>query len=181
MNKGLFLDRDGTLIEDVHYLRDPKDIKTIDGVGHAVLQFVKAGFLIFLHTNQSGIARGYYDWSDVHACNRKMLEMLGLPEDIFKEVCVAPEDHFSPGGYRKPSPRFQNEMINKYDLEVCESWMVGDKWIDVETGVRAGIKTCLVRSGKTIDKKMELIASNQGIPIFCHLLEFMNIQFDFKE
>ena len=78
MSRAVFFDRDGTLIKDVHYLKDPADIKIIDGVSEALNEIKKAGFLIFMHTNQSGIARGYYDWADVHACNRRMLELYNL-------------------------------------------------------------------------------------------------------
>ena len=72
MSRAVFLDRDGTLIRDVHYLKDPNDVKIINGVGEALRIIKRMGYLIFLHTNQSGVARGYYDWSDVHSCNERM-------------------------------------------------------------------------------------------------------------
>ncbi len=66
-------------------------METIDGVGDALVRMKAAGYLVFMHTNQSGIERGYYDWDDVHACNHKMLELLGLTEDFFDGTCIAPE------------------------------------------------------------------------------------------
>ena len=71
MSRAVFFDRDGTLIKDVHYLKDPADIKIIDGVSEALNEIKKAGFLMFMHTNQSGIARGYYDWADVSCLQPK--------------------------------------------------------------------------------------------------------------
>ena len=59
MSKAVFLDRDGTLIKDVHYLKNPNDIEIIEGVGEALRLIKNAGYLLFMHTNQSGIARGY--------------------------------------------------------------------------------------------------------------------------
>ena len=92
MSRAVFLDRDGTLIKDVHYLKDPKDIKLIEGVGEALVHMKKSGYSLFMHTNQSGIARGYYDWDDVHACNRSMLELYGLEYDFWNGVCHGKDD-----------------------------------------------------------------------------------------
>ena len=66
-------------------------METIDGVGDALVRMKAAGYRVFMHTNQSGIERGYYDREGVHACNLKMLELLGLTEDFFDGTCIAPE------------------------------------------------------------------------------------------
>ena len=87
----LFLDRDGTLIEDAHYLKDPEELKIIPSAGPSLHKVKNAGFFLFMHTNQSGIARGYYEWTDVHACNAKMYNEFGWSVDFFVEVCIAPE------------------------------------------------------------------------------------------
>ena len=71
--KALFLDREGTLIRDAHYLKDPEKVEIIKKIGKSLLKVKSIGYLLFLHTNQSGIARGYYDLSDVHACNERMM------------------------------------------------------------------------------------------------------------
>jgi D-glycero-D-manno-heptose 1,7-bisphosphate phosphatase len=77
-HKALFLDRDGTLIKDAHYLKDPDLLEIIESAGPALIKAKQVGYLLFLHTNQSGIARGYYDWEDVHACNQRMHEEFWL-------------------------------------------------------------------------------------------------------
>jgi D-glycero-D-manno-heptose 1,7-bisphosphate phosphatase len=90
--KALFLDRDGTLIRDAHYLKDPEEVEIILGISEALDSVRQLGYLLFMHTNQSGIARGYYQWSDVHACNKKMFQEFGWSKDFFTEICIAPED-----------------------------------------------------------------------------------------
>lgn len=173
MSKAVFLDRDGTLIKDVHYLKNPNDIEIIEGVGEALKLIKNAGYLLFMHTNQSGIARGYYDWEDVHACNRRMLEMLNLNTDFWNGICIAPESpHEKELGYRKPSEKYQSEMILKYSLNISSSWMVGDKWIDAETGLRANINSALVKTGKKVELETEVLAQDKNIPICEDLLSF---------
>ena len=172
MNRAVFLDRDGTLIKDAHYLKDPAKVEIIDGVGDALSRMRAAGYLIFMHTNQSGIERGYYDWDDVHACNLKMLELLGLDKDFFDDTCIAPEWPEKENGYRKPSARFERETIAKYDLTPMECWMVGDKWIDAQTGLSAGMQAALVKTGKPIDAEIGSNAIDSRVPIHLDLLEF---------
>ncbi len=181
MKNAIFLDRDGTLIKDVHYLKDPNHIECIDGAKKALSLIKKAGYLIFLHTNQSGISRGYYNLSDVHACNNRMNQLLGLSESFFDQICIASEDKFSLSSYRKPSPKFQHEMISHHNLQAKQCWMVGDKWIDVETGLNSGMRGSLVRTGKLIDQELELRASNKDIPIFSNLLEFVTEELNLGE
>ena len=175
MSRAVFFDRDGTLIKDVHYLKDPADIKIIDGVSEALIRIKKTGCLMFMHTNQSGIARGYYDWNDVHACNSRMLHLYGLSADFWDGICVAPESpDDSKIEYRKPSPKYELEMVEKFNLDPSICWMVGDKWIDVETGLKSKMNAALVRTGKKINSETEKIASIQKVPICEDILSFCN-------
>ena len=111
--RALFLDRDGTLIRDAHYLKDPDKVEIIETAGPALAKAKEAGYLLFMHTNQSGIARGYYDWSDVHACNLRMHHEFEWPEDFFSEICIAPE-----------SPDLQAILlaVRKYNFHLNKSW-----------------------------------------------------------
>jgi D-glycero-D-manno-heptose 1,7-bisphosphate phosphatase len=137
--KGLFLDRDGTLIEHVPYLHDPDHVKLIPGVREALLQARGAGFRLYLFTNQSGVGRGMFPLAAVHAVNQRMECLLGFAESVFAEICIAPEAPDQPSAYRKPSPRFIEEMIARDRLEKKGSWMIGDAPSDWEAGWRAGI------------------------------------------
>ena len=144
----LFLDRDGTLIVDKDYLADPAGVELIPGVRAALQQVQALGYRLFLHTNQSGIGRGYYTLADVEACNGRMLELLGLGDDLFTAICIAPETPEQPTRYRKPSPRFILESIKQHALDPARCWMVGDRDSDLITALNAGIHAAAVCTGK---------------------------------
>lgn len=176
--RALFLDRDGTLIKDAHYLKDPKKLEIIPGVGSILEKVRNSGYLLFMHTNQSGIARGYYGWAEVHACNARMYQEFGWVEDFFADVCIAPESPDEAGGYRKPSPRFEMEMIEKYDLDASRCWVIGDKWTDPQTGLNAGMRGALVRTGKPIVQEIERDAIESDVRIFKDLSEFVRLELE---
>ena len=171
--KALFLDRDGTLIKDAHYLKDPELLEIIESAGPALIKAKEVGYLLFLHTNQSGIARGYYDWEDVYACNQRMHDEFGWHTDFFTEVCIAPESPQEKMIYRKPAPRFEIEMTEKYGLDPSSCWVIGDKWIDVQTGLDAGMRGALVRTGKPVDQALEQKAATKKVSIYTDLAEFV--------
>lgn len=144
----LFLDRDGTLNFDRHYVFDPAGIELIPGVADALSTARALGLRLFLHTNQSGIARGLFQLADVDRCNARLEELLGLPRPVFDAVCVAPEGPDDPQVYRKPSPRFIQECVTRHRLAPERCWMVGDRESDLEAGRLAGIGTAAVCTGK---------------------------------
>jgi D-glycero-D-manno-heptose 1,7-bisphosphate phosphatase len=104
--------------------------------------------MLLLFTNQSGIGRGYYTLADAEACNARMLELLGLGDDLFTAICIAPEAPDQPSLYRKPSPRFITESIATYSLDPARCWMVGDRDSDLAAGLAAGIRAAAVCTGK---------------------------------
>ena len=146
----LFLDRDGTLIEDSGYIGSPERVVPFPGAGEA-LRSAAERFQIHLVTNQSGIGRGYYTLADAELCNRRMLELMGLPEDFLAGVCIAPERPDEPSAYRKPSPRYLNEVIERDGLRPADCWMAGDRLSDLQCGVAAGVRTALVRGTEHSD------------------------------
>ena len=148
MNKALYLDRDGTLIIDKDYLPDPAGVELIPGATESLRRARELGYLLFLFTNQSGIGRGYHTLADAEACNRRMLELIGLGDDLFKAVCIAPESPDQPSNYRKPSPRFISEMITQHSLDPAHCWMIGDRESDIQAGLNAGIHAVAVSTGK---------------------------------
>lgn len=144
-NKAIFLDRDGTLIENINYLKDINNIKMLDGVREVLFNLLKNGYLLFLFTNQRAIGNKYLSLKDVNICNQHMIQMLNLPFSvIFTEICVAPETENIDIVYRKPSPRFIIEMINKYNLNKNQCWMIGDKMSDAIAGINANINGVLL-------------------------------------
>ena len=170
--RALFLDRDGTLILDKHYLADPAGVELIPGVADALRRARALGYRLFILTNQSGIARGYFTVDDVHRCNERMDELLGLPRPIFDDICIAPEGPDDPIVYRKPSPRFIQESIARHDLDPRQCWMIGDREADIETGRNAGIASAAVCTGK-YDAAGWAAHAVPGVPVFPSLVEFV--------
>lgn len=145
--QAIFLDRDGTLIENRHYLGSPAGVAVLPGVRDALRLARTAGARLFLFTNQSGVGRGYFTLADVEAVNRRMIECIGLGADLFADICIAPERPDEPSDYRKPSPRFIHETLARHDIAAAHAWMVGDSPSDWEAGINAGIRAAAIVTG----------------------------------
>lgn len=171
MKKALFLDRDGTLILDRNYLADPDGVELTPGAAEALRRARERGYLLFLFTNQSGIGRGYHTLADTHRVHARMEELLGLDAPTFQEICIAPERPDQPPVYRKPSPRFIQEMVEKYGLNRDQCFMVGDSAGDILAAVRAGIRPILVSTGKLVPEAIPE-ARAHAVPVFASLMEF---------
>jgi len=147
--RALFLDRDGTLIVHIPYLHTADGVELLPGVRDALALARSGGFALYLFTNQSGVGRGMFTLADVHAVNRRMIELLGLGDDIFAGICIAPEAPHAPALYRKPSPRYILETCNAERLDPRACWMIGDSPSDWEAGLAAGINSSAVRCDET--------------------------------
>lgn len=148
MKRAVFLDRDGTLNVDRNYLSNPAELVIIPGTGPALRGLMDAGFLLFIVTNQSGIGRGYYTLADMHAVNDRLCTELSRDGVRFEKIYFAPESPESPSRGRKPSPDFLFDARDEFGLDLSQSYMVGDKLIDVQCGWNAGVKkSILVRTG----------------------------------
>jgi D-glycero-D-manno-heptose 1,7-bisphosphate phosphatase len=146
--KALFLDRDGTLIVDKHYLHKPEGVELLPGVVDGLHRAQQLGYKLFLFSNQSGIGRGYYTMADAIRVNEHMEELIGLTRPLFAGICMAPETPEDPMVYRKPSPRFILEMIDAHRLDPARCIMVGDRETDVEAGLNAKIRVAALCNGK---------------------------------
>lgn len=146
--RALFLDRDGTLILDKHYLADPAGVEIIPGVRTALQRAHTLGYQLFMLTNQSGIGRGYHTLDDALLVNARMESLLALHSPLFAGVCIAPESSEQPSLYRKPSPRYIQEMIAHHHLDPNQCAMIGDRASDVQAGLNAGIRAVAVCTGE---------------------------------
>lgn len=171
--KALFLDRDGTLILDKHYLADPAGVELVPGVGKALQRALDLGYLLFLFTNQSGIGRGLHTLDDALRCNARMEELIGLPAPLFADICIAPEGPDQPSVYRKPSPRFITESIARHGLDPARCWMVGDREGDIQAGMNAGIRSAAVCTGKH-DAAAWAALKRPELPVFPSIVEFVD-------
>ena len=171
------LDRDGTLIKHIHYLSNPKEVFLLPGVMEGIkkLQFHQISFS--LHTNQSGIGRDYFSMNEVIACNSRMFDLLNLELEAFKEICIAPEAPNQEIKYRKPSPNFGLELINKYNYDVNKIFYIGDTLSDYFTSVNLGcnfigVDTGLIKLSSLPRKDIEnIIIKNDFLSAVDHLLK----------
>ncbi len=142
--RAVFLDRDGTLMEEVNYCNDPKRVRVFPGTVGALQRLRHAGWLTVVVTNQSGLARGKISPEQYAAVNAEFLRQLpgGIDAVYF---CADHPD--SPTPRRKPGSGMLEEAARNHGIDLSRSWMIGDKEIDVECGRRAGCRTILVRTG----------------------------------
>lgn len=157
MDRAVFLDRDGTLIDLVHHLTDPNDVRLIAGAGAAIRALRDAGWHVIVVTNQSVIGRGKLTEAGldrVHAEMARQLAEHGTQVDGIIFCPLAPtvkdptviEDEM-----RKPGPGMLTQAARKIGLDLAASWMVGDTVSDMLAGRNAGCHTVLVRTGYGAD------------------------------
>jgi len=154
MNRAVFLDRDGTVTEEVGYLTSLDLLRLIRGAGKAIKRLNEAGFKVVLVTNQSGVARGYFPESlvdDAHILLRRMLMEDGaLLDGIYycpHHPTAGKEKYTIVCDCRKPGTGLLDRAAEDLAIDLKRSFMVGDKWSDVELGHRAGMRSILVRTG----------------------------------
>jgi D-glycero-D-manno-heptose 1,7-bisphosphate phosphatase len=148
MKRAVFLDRDGTLIVEKNYLHKPEDVEIFPGVGTALQKLSAAGYILVMVTNQAGVGRGYYTMADVEKVHAHLAAEFARDGVAFAQIYVAPEAPGQPSHGRKPSPQFLFDARDSLGLELAQSFMVGDKLIDLECGWNAGVKkSLLVRTG----------------------------------
>jgi D-glycero-D-manno-heptose 1,7-bisphosphate phosphatase len=156
MQRAVFLDRDGTLIVEKNYLHQPEDVEIFPGTGAALKKLSDAGFRLIMVTNQSGIGRGYYTLADAVRVNEHVCHLLAAEGARFEKCYIAPEAPDQPSRVRKPSPQFLFDARDEFNLNLAESFMVGDKLIDLECGWNAGVKkSFLVRTGYGVEVEVE--------------------------
>src|SRR3954470_18472421 len=148
MSRAVFLDRDGTLIEERNYLSQPEQVVIFPGVPEALKRLQDAGFKLFIVSNQSGIGRGYFTMEGCERVHASLLGDLARAGVNFEKVYIAPEAPDQPSRGRKPSPQFLFDARDEFGLELSQSYVIGDKLIDLECGWNAGVKkSILVRTG----------------------------------
>lgn len=149
----VFLDRDGTVCEEVGYLSNEKDLRLIPGAGKAIGMINRAGWKTIIISNQSGIARGYMNSDEVDRVNQRLLEMVKDEGARIDGIYYCPHHPQGISPYniqcecRKPGAGLLNKAVREHKLALDKSIMVGDKYSDVETAIRLNIPGILVRTG----------------------------------
>ncbi|OUR60328.1 hypothetical protein A9Q74_14020 [Colwellia sp. 39_35_sub15_T18] len=161
-NKAIFLDRDGVINEEINYLHKIEDFVFTRNCLEALKAFQTQGYLLFIITNQAGIGRGYYTETDYHLLTNWMLARLKQHNIEITQVRFCPH-HAQEGigkykrdcSYRKPNSGMINELVEKYNIDVEQSILVGDTLSDIQAGVNAKVNTLvLVKSGKKLPDKL---------------------------
>jgi len=148
MKRAVFLDRDGTLIEDKDYLHRPEEVVMFPGAIEALKRLRDAGFLLIIVTNQSGIGRGYFTLEDCEKVHDHLQKEFGKAGVQIDRIYIAPEAPNRPSRGRKPSPQFLFDARDELGIDLGQSFIVGDKLIDLECGWNAKTrKSILVRTG----------------------------------
>lgn len=167
MNRAVFLDRDGTLVVEKNYLRDPAQVELLPGVPEALRRLQDAGFMLIIVTNQSGIGRGYYAVEDMHRVNERLRSELAKHGVRIAAIYFAPEAPEAPSRGRKPSPQFLFDARDQFGLDLSQSYMIGDKLADLECGWNAGVRrSMLVRTGYGAQVEQAVAAKLQQADVF---------------
>ncbi len=143
----LVVDRDGTLIDERHYLADPAGVQLLPGVVDGLRAFVARGYQIAVVTNQSGIGRGYFDEQALASVHDELRRQLGAHGVEIQGIWHCPHHPAAGCACRKPEPQLLEQALQQLGFAREQCLVVGDKACDIELGARLGVRTALVRTG----------------------------------
>lgn len=164
-HKAVFFDRDGVLNVDKAYLYQVEELEWIDGALAAIAYLTQAGYLVFVVTNQSGIARGYYTITAMEKLHQYMKDIAANSGGKIEKFYYCP--HLPTGSVaeyaidcdcRKPKPGLILQALAEYDVDMEKSFLIGDKKRDVEAAEAAGIKGYLFEKGNLLDFVERIVA-----------------------
>src|SRR4051794_1519390 len=141
----VFLDRDGTLMVEVEYCRDPALVELLPGVPEGLTRLRAAGYRLVIITNQSGIGRELITTAEYEAVHARLMELLGADAIDATYYCPDHPDHASER--RKPAPGMLREAARDLGLDLGASYLIGDRMSDLECARDAGARGVLVRTG----------------------------------
>ena len=143
----LFLDRDGTIVQEREYLHKPKNVKLNKNIGSIINACNLINIPVIEITNQSGIGRGYYNWNDFIKTETEIRKILLLENAKIDMLCACAFHIDAIGKYkmenhswRKPNSGMLNEAKKILNIDLNKSWIIGDRLSDIKAGVNAGIK-----------------------------------------
>ncbi|MGE5215260.1 MAG: D-glycero-alpha-D-manno-heptose-1,7-bisphosphate 7-phosphatase [Nitrospirota bacterium] len=145
VSPAVFIDRDGTIMEDTDYCSHPKDVRIFPGVFEALQRLKSRGFKLIIITNQSGIGRGLFTLDQYRAVESEVLRQLG--EGLIDATYHCPDAPGQHSNCRKPAPGMILKATRDHRIDVSRSFLIGDKEIDVECAHNAGVRAIRVRTG----------------------------------
>ena len=145
---GLFLDRDGVIIEDCHFINNPEKVRLCKGISKVINKANALEWPVVVVTNQSGIYRGFISWDDYLAVNERMLKLLGSEAIISAIYANSCGPNSSIKSWRKPSPLMILDAAKTLNIDLERSIMIGDRITDLFSAKSARLKKlCHVQSG----------------------------------
>jgi D-glycero-D-manno-heptose 1,7-bisphosphate phosphatase len=144
----VFFDRDDTLMVNVPYLGDPAEVEAFAEAAPALAELARAGFLLFVVSNQSGVGRGLITREQVDSVNVELVRQLGHGHiHTFYHSYATPDDPYATD--RKPSPEILLGAARAHGLDLARSFFVGDRLSDIECGIASGCRTVLLAHPKS--------------------------------
>jgi len=154
MNKAVFLDRDGTINEEMGYINHVSRFRVFDFVPQAIKVLNDAGFIVIVVTNQSGVARGYFDEHLVRKIHKKLLKDLKKSSARIDRIYYCPHhpeegrgEYKKDCSCRKPKTGMVDLAVKEYNIDVRRSFMVGDRYKDILFAKKAGLQPLFVKTG----------------------------------
>lgn len=142
----LFLDRDGVIVEEIGYLKRPEDVQLIDGAAALIAKANRRGLPVVIVSNQSGVGRGYFAWSDFAAVQARILDAIAADGALVNAVFACPHHPDAVPPYRhpdhparKPGPAMLLRAAALLPIDLARSWIVGDRASDLAAGCNAGL------------------------------------------
>lgn len=155
LRSAVFLDRDGTLIEERHYLSSITEISVLEGASEAITRLNNAGFAVVVATNQSAVGRGLLSLENLNSIHREIRYQLKTEGAQIDEIFFCPHHpteatrtYRSNCTCRKPKPGMLEKAARQLTLDLRKSFMIGDTLSDIKTGHAAGCRSILVKTGK---------------------------------
>ena len=171
--RAVFLDRDGTIVEDPGFLHEPEKVRLLAGAASAIRRLNQAGYPVVVVSNQSGIARGRYTVADYDAVQRRLVDLLAKEGAHLDGAYYCP--HYpsvtGPCPCRKPGTKLFRDAAADLGLDLTRSWFVGDRFSDVQPAAELGGRAILVATGESAGAGggHATAARAQGIPVVADL------------
>ena len=143
----VLIDRDGTINVEKHYLSDPDQLELYPGIGPALKRLQDAGFGLAVLTNQSGVARGYFDLDRLTQIHDRLRALLAAEGVTVDGIYICPHGPDDDCACRKPLPGMVEQAVAEHGFDPAQAFMIGDKEVDVDLGHAVGAVSFLVRTG----------------------------------
>ena len=161
MKKAIFLDRDGVINRDKNFVTSWEEFEFLPGISENIKKLNEANYLIIIVTNQSGIKRGLYGEETLKQIHENMKTMLKENGAYINDIFYCPHYAKDNCDCRKPKPGMILNAAKKHNIDLNQSWMIGDSERDIEAGKRAGCKTVMISTNEGLNKVIKKLINKE--------------------